>query len=114
MTTYDSGKVDYMGAGQRETAESRAGKDDPSAKTHSGVLVNLLIEGEPHDALKAYTVTPRTPKQIFAGHSPEEVAARDAAGTPQKERPVYLVFPDQATADAALKEAGLARDDDAP
>ena len=110
MTTYD-GKVDYMGAGQRETAESR---EDAQPKVHSGVLVNLLIEGEPHDALKAYTVTPRTPKQIFAGHSPEEVAARDAAGTPQKERPVYLVFPDQATADAALKEAGLARDDDAP
>ena len=73
-----SAVVDYMGSGKQETAQSRTSKD-AAVKTHPGVLVNVLLDSdEVPKALAPYQTFPRTPIQVFAGWSPEEIAAREA------------------------------------
>lgn len=77
--TYASG-VDVIGGNPKELDQKSGCYDaqtkQPVYKTNTGYLVNVIVESLPPE-LAQYEVFPKTPMRVFAGHSPEEVAARE-------------------------------------
>lgn len=70
--------VDFIGAGRE--LDKTSGYTE--VKSHPGSMVNVIAESLPQ-ALEQYRVYPVSPMRLFAGWSPEEIAARATVTKPE-------------------------------